>query len=124
MAEIKFMYNGIKIDGKLVKGFWSKGGYTNGAKYCFYADSYCSKELREIFKVENHSDIMTDYFETDTVYFNEDNSEIEKAYQQQEIRRAKRAIRRLEKMKVNQPYSFERYYKQDYDRYKKMLEVA
>ena len=124
MATIKFMYNGIKIDGKLIKGFWSKANYTNGAKYCFYADSYCSKKLREHFTVKNDTDIMTDYFETDTIYFYEDNAEIENAIKQNEIKTAKRAIKRLEKVKVQQPYSFERYYKQDYERYKEMIANA
>ena len=124
MAVIKFMYNGIKIDGKLIKGFWSKGGYTNGAKYCFYADSYCSKLLREHFTVKNDSDIITDYFEEDKVYFYEDNAEVEKAYQQQEIKTAKRAIKRLEKQRELRPDYFERYYKSEYERYMEILKNA
>lgn len=124
MAVIKFMYNGIKIDDKLVKGFWNKGGYTNGAKYCFYADSYCSKLLREHFTVKNDTDIMTDYFDTDKVYFYEDNAEVEKAYQQQEIKTAKRALKRLEKQRELRPDYFERYYKGEYERYMEILENA
>lgn len=124
MALIKFMYNGIKIDGKLIKGFWSKANYTNGAKYAFFADSYSTPELREHFTVKNDTDIMTDYFETDTIYFFEENAEIENAIKQNEIKTAKRAIKRLEKVKVQQPYSFERYYKQDYEKYKEMIANA
>lgn len=124
MAVIKFMYNGIKIDGKLIKGYWSKGGYTNGAKYCFYADSYSTPELRKHFTVKNDTDIMTDYFETDTIYFYEDNAEVEKAYQQQEIKTAKRAIKRLEKQKELRPDYFERYYKSEYERYMEILANA
>ena len=121
MTTIKFMYNGIKIDGKLIKGFWSKGGYTNGAKYCFYADSYYTPELKEVFNVKNDSDIMTDYFETDTIYFFEDNEEIENAIKQNEIKIAKRAIKRLEKQRELRPDYFERYYKDNYEKYKKLI---
>lgn len=124
MAVIKFMYNGIKIDGKLIKGFWSKANYTNGAKYCFYADSYCSKELREHFTVKNDTDIMTDYFETDSIYFYEENSEIEKVIKQNEIKTAKRAIKRLEKEMTERPWYFEQYHKEDYNRYKEMITNA
>lgn len=66
---IKFFYNGIKINGKLFKGSYGLGGYTNGAKMAFYSDSYCAPELREHFKVKNDSDSMTDYFEKDVIYF-------------------------------------------------------
>lgn len=89
MNEVKFMYNGIKINGKLVKGFWDKGDYSNGALYGFYADSYCSRELREVFSVKNESDIMTDYFETDKIQFFAGDKylkEVESAWQKQEIR--------------------------------------
>ncbi len=79
MENIKFMYNGIKINGKLVKGFWSKGGYTNGAEIAFYAKEYSTPELKEIFNVKNDTDIMTDYFETDTIYFMPDDKYIEEA---------------------------------------------
>lgn len=124
MAVIKFMYNGIKIDGKLVKGFWSKGGYTNGAKYCFYADSYCSRLLREHFMVENSTDITTDYFEEDKVYFFDGNLEVDNAFKQQEIKNAKRALKRLEKQKELRPDYFERYYKTDYEKYKEIVNEA
>lgn len=89
MNEIKFMYNGIKINGKLIKGHWSKGSYTNDALYCFYADSYYSRELREVFFVKNESDIMTDYFETDKIQFFAGDKylkEVENAWQKKEIR--------------------------------------
>lgn len=123
--EIKFMYNGIKIDGKLIKGFWSKGGYTNGALFCFYSDSYCSKELRENFSVRNDSDSQTDYFEQDSIFFFENDkylNNVDAAYKSQELKRATRYLKKLETMKVKQPERFERYYKNDYENQKKKVQ--
>ena len=117
--EIKFMYNGIKVNGKLVKGFWGKGGYTNGAEFCFYADSYYSPELRELFSVRNDSDIMTDYHETEHVYFFPGDQNIEQvaaAYKKQELRRDERYLKRLEQTKAKDPIYFESYYKDEYKR--------
>ena len=124
MTIVKFMYNGIKINGKLIKGYWSKANYTNGAKYAFYADSYCSKELREIFDVKNDTDTMTDYFETDTIYFFENNKEIENVLKQKDIRYAKRQIKKYEKIKETRPQYFKDYCEKYYEEYKKIAEVA
>lgn len=127
MNEVKFMYNGIKINGKMVKGFWSKGSYTNGALYCFYADSCFSRELREVFSVKNESDIMTDYFETDKIYFFTGDKylkEVENVFKQQEIKNLKSKIKRLEKEKTKRPLYFEDYLKQEYEECKRKLEVA
>lgn len=96
--EIKFMYNGIKINGKLIKGSWSYGDFINkNIKATFYMNGYdfnSSKILRECFKVENESDIMTDYFEEDKIRFfvNDKNlEEVKKAWQKQEIKLINRA---------------------------------
>ncbi len=121
---IKFMYNGIKINGKLIKGSWNKAGYTNGAKYAFYADSYFCKELRECFQVINKTEIMEDYFETETIYFFENDKnikEIEKAYNSQEFKRNTKRFKKLEKMRIEQPFRFEMYYKTDYEELQKKL---
>lgn len=70
--EIKFLFNGIKIEGKLIKGFYSTGNYTNGAVGCFYVREWFlgqSELLRKYFTVHNDTDSMTDYFEEDRVYF-------------------------------------------------------
>ena len=92
-SKIKFMYNGIKIDSKLIKGFWSYGNSTNkNIKATFYVKDYDNnhrKLLTEYFKVENDSDIMTDYFETDRIRFmlNDKNiDQIKKAWKQQELK--------------------------------------
>lgn len=125
--EIKFLFNGIKIEGKLIKGFYSKGQYLNGAVGCFYVHGYFSGQselLRKYFKVENDTDIMTDYFDDDKIYFFENDKyldEFEKMVQQNKIRHAKQAVKRYEKMKEKQPLRFERYYKEDYERLLKEL---
>jgi hypothetical protein len=127
MENLKFMYNGIKINGKLIKGFWSKGGYRNGALYCFYARSYFTPELAEVFKVRNDSDIMTDYFETDSIFFFESDkyiNEVSKAYNLQEVKRAKIAVKRLEKEKQLRPDYFNRYHADAYNRFLEIINAA
>lgn len=125
--EIKFLFNGIKIDGKLIKGFYSKGSYNNGAVGCFYTKSYFSGQnelLRKYFKVENDTDIMTDYFDDDKIYFFEGDEYLEefnKMVKQNEIRHAKQAVKRYEKLKETQPFKYERYYKEYHERALKVL---
>lgn len=125
--EIKFLFNGIKIEGKLVKGYYSKGKFLNGAVACFYAHGWFkgqSELLRKYFNVTNDSDSMTDYFEEDHIYFYENDKyldEFEKMVKLNEIRNAKSALKRYEKIKETQPLRFERYYKEDYERVLKVL---
>ena len=75
-TSIKFFWNGMKLNGskKLIKGYWSygkqlliKGGVVNCAHIAFYKDSYehLDKEIKDLFNVQNGSDSMSDYFETD-----------------------------------------------------------
>lgn len=126
-SEIKFLFNGIKIDGKLIKGFYSKGSYYNGAVGCFYTKGYFSGQnelLRKYFKVENDTDIMTDYFDDDKIYFFEGDEYLEefnKMVKQNEIRHAKQAVKRYEKLKETQPLKYERYYKEYHERALKVL---
>lgn len=128
--EIKFLFNGIKINGQLVKGFYSKGSYLNGAIGCFYVNSYFRGQgelLRKYFKVENETDIMTDYFDEDKIYFYENDKYLDdfnKMVQVNEIRHAKQALKRYEKMKETQPARFERYYKNDYEQALKKVSQA
>ena len=69
---LKFFYNGIKgSDGKLQKCWYSDGkliGFPEGT-LTIYAKEYCrfTAEVRDSFKVENDSDTMTDYFESDRI---------------------------------------------------------
>ena len=65
-TQIKFYYNGIKVNnGKLEKIGWS-APQQDGMIYGF-ANSYCglSKEIKELFTVENNTDSVTDLFEKD-----------------------------------------------------------
>lgn len=125
--EIKFLFNGIKIEGKLVKGHYSKGGYTNGAVGCFYVKEWFKGQcelLRKYFSVKNDSDIMTDYFESDSIYFFPGDKyieEFERMVQENEIRFAKRMVKKCEKIKETQPQKFELYYKDSYERALKVL---
>ena len=69
---LKFFYNGIKENGgKLQKCSYSISqllNYPEGT-YTIYARDYArfSKEVQQAFDVENNTDSMTDYFETDTI---------------------------------------------------------
>lgn len=66
---IKFLWNGIKVDGELFKGWWSDcklEGFPAGT-ITFYVDGYKWIPRECGFEVENDSDIMTDYFDNDTV---------------------------------------------------------
>lgn len=67
--QIKFMYNGIKIDGKLYKGHWSSGPWVSGEEMItFYRSGY--DHMPNIgLEVENNTDSMTDYFEEDRIRF-------------------------------------------------------
>lgn len=64
---IRFYYNGIKVNGgELIKCSYHIGapGY-DAETVTIYADGYGPNLPREYFTVENDSDIMTDYFDTD-----------------------------------------------------------
>lgn len=72
---IKFYYNGIKDEkgAKLQKAHYSKGDLLNYPKdtITIYEEVRCyvpfSKKVKELFEVENNSDVMTDYFETSCI---------------------------------------------------------
>lgn len=125
--EIKFLFNGIKIEGKLVKGYYSKENYLNGAVGCFYVKSWFSGQselLRKYFTVKNDTDIMTDYFENDSIYFYKDDKYIDEfnaMVKQNEIRHAKQAVKRYEKIREKSPRKFEMYYKEYYEQALKVL---
>ena len=98
--QVKFMYNGIKINGKLIKGYWAYGSnnfYNKNIMAMFVAKldwDYNPKLLREYFKVDNDTDIYTDYFDSDSINFyvgDKNLEQIKKAWQKQEIRLINRA---------------------------------
>jgi hypothetical protein len=76
--EVKFMWNGIKVDGELYRAHYFAGTYT---KECgvpegtitVFAKGYKGFPQIEGLQIKNDSDIMTDYFETDRIRITPDN---------------------------------------------------
>ena len=72
---IKFMWNGIKVDGQLYKCWYSSSklvGYPEGT-ITIYGKQYQDLPMIEGLAIENDSDLMTDYFENDRVRVTPDN---------------------------------------------------
>lgn len=102
--DVKFMWNGIKIDGQLYKGIYSTGPYTETSSLpqgtvSIYMDT--SRTPRDCgLEIKNESDIMTDYFEKDTVLVRPDSkyySEAATAANAYDIHMEKVAIKQYEK---------------------------
>lgn len=105
MANVKFMWNGIKIDGRLHRGYMCISADRDGVEHVtWYAKDYegweDAEQLRSIFEVENNSDIMTDYFETDKIRFFEGDEWFDEAMmagRKKQLHDAKRHYNHLEK---------------------------
>lgn len=103
---LKFMYNGIKLDGQLYKGWYSKGTYTERSgipegTITIYARDYKRFPQIEGLEIKNESDSMTDYFEEDKIRVYPTNkfySEVHKAYEKQEERMKKQKEKRMAKV--------------------------
>lgn len=69
-TSIKFFYNGIKLNGenKLIRCFYSLDNSTHesGPYVTIYAKGYGGQLPGDLFAVENDTDLMTDYFDTDS----------------------------------------------------------
>lgn len=70
--DVKFAWNGLKINGEFHKCSYSEGPYTKASglpegTITMYAAGYESIPRIPGLSIENETDIMTDYFETDTV---------------------------------------------------------
>ena len=99
--KVKFMWNGIKVDGTLYRAHYSIGPYTSNSglpdgTITVYAKDYRSFPQIEGLQIENDSDIMTDYFETDRLriypgnkYYNDAKAAYEKMNAHNEKRFAK-----------------------------------
>jgi len=102
---VKFMYNGLKVDGKLYRGFWSRGGYVINGKVCnetitLYMSDYERIPEETEFDIRNNSDIITDYIEKDRILFMPDHQNYKDALEAlklQEIKGEKRLIAKYEK---------------------------
>lgn len=85
--EIKWMWNGIKVDGKLYRCHYGIGPYTiasnipNGT-VCVYAKDYFGFPSLEKANIHiiNESDGQTDYFEKDRFYITSDSIHYQNAY--------------------------------------------
>lgn len=96
---VKFMWNGIKVDGKLHKCWYSNSsltGFPEGT-ITIYGKHYQDLPAIEGLTIENDSDSMTDYFENDRVritpnhpLYNEVKSALDKLNEHNEKRFAKR----------------------------------
>lgn len=72
---IRFLFNGLKVNGKLYPAYLSKNENQSGEIIIYVsARNYGTfpAEVREAFNVKNDSDMMTDYFETDSFTIGED----------------------------------------------------
>lgn len=73
--NVKFMWNGIKVDGTLYRAFYSTGQLINhpAGTITIYGRDYKSFPKIAGLVAHNNSDSMTDYFETDTIRVTPDN---------------------------------------------------
>ena len=84
MANIKFMWNGIKVDGKLTKVSYSAGPYIKQSgiedgTVTIYGKDYIS--LPNIgLEIKNDTDIQEDYFRNDKIRIAKDNPMYKEAY--------------------------------------------
>lgn len=96
--SVKFMWNGIKVDGKLYRAFYSDGQLINhpAGTITIYGRDYKSFPKIAGLTIHNNSDSMTDYFETDTIRVTPDNvhyAAVRKAIEANREHYAKRARR-------------------------------
>jgi len=72
---LKFLWNGIKLDGKLYRARYSPGELINypAGTITIYAKDYGRFPKIEGLTVINDSDIITDYFGKDRIYVTPDN---------------------------------------------------
>lgn len=105
MSTIKFVWNGIKVDGHLFRCFYSQGPYTAtsglpGGTITLYARDERLPRLPGM-EIHNDTDVMTDYFETDTVRVRPGSTYYQSALdalKAAQIHEIKQAIKRLERM--------------------------
>lgn len=94
---VKFQYNGMKVDGKLYKGYYSMGSYHKSSGIPSGTITIYSKDYSRFPRIDglifhNDSDIQTDYFDTDKIRVTPDSPYYKKVlagYQKQEDYRNK-----------------------------------
>jgi len=104
--NLKFMWNGIKIEGKLYKAWFSKVTYTEQSKIpartiTIYVESTSNVlPLIDGLNTINNFDSMTDYFEKTKIRVTPDNeffNAVCEAFEKQEAHRAAKIAKRLNK---------------------------
>lgn len=83
---VKFMWNGIKVDGELYKAHYSLGTIYDKDVITIYASTYGAFPEIDGLVIENDSDAMTDYFEKDRIRVapaNEHYAAVRAAYRKQ-----------------------------------------
>jgi len=104
---VKFMYNGIKIDGKLYKAHYSIGEYTLESGIAantitLYRIGYDKTPAIEGLTVKNETDLTADYFETDAIRIAPENKYYKSAknalvlFYQKLIKRAEKRLKAIE----------------------------
>ena len=98
LPSIRFYYNGIKVNGgDLIKCHYSAD--ENGAT--IYASGYGAELPRSLFDVQNDTDIMTDYFDTDSATLPADHPFFKYAFYMAKKEEYKQHARTLERQKKN-----------------------
>lgn len=103
--KIKFMYNGIKINGKLHKASYSRGNLVNhpDSTITIYGKNYKDLPTIESLQIENDSDSQSDYFCNDRIRVSIDNeyyNEINATYAKQEFKNHKRLEKNNKKHEI------------------------
>ena len=93
--NIKFLYNGIKVDGKLYRAWYWKATSRNMPEgtITISAKDYISFPEIPGLRAINNTDLMTDYFDKDRIHVTPENPwypQVLEAYQKAQERRERR----------------------------------
>jgi len=93
--KVKFLYNGIKVDGKLYRAWYWKATSRNMPEgtITIHAKDYISFPDIPGLRAINNTDLMTDYFEKDRIHVTPQNPwhpQVLEAYQKAQERRERR----------------------------------
>jgi hypothetical protein len=100
MNAPRFLWNGVKVDGKLYRAWYSKGGLINypESTITIYGRDYWPHFPQiDGLNVQNDTEFQTDYYETDRVRVTPDNPHypaVHAAWEKQEAHNAKRYAKR------------------------------
>lgn len=127
---IKFVWNGIKVDGELYKASYYKSGYTAASgldqeTITVYGKDYKPLPRIDGMEIENDTEIMTDYFENDRMRIAPGKKYYEEAleaYKAQELHMEKRHMKNLEKrMEKVKGTIYEKKYREEIERAKELI---